>query len=1147
MFGQTPGSAVGHKAQSAFGTPSSEAPQRLTSGGRGARGGGRGRGSRGGSYRPPFKRNSNRPDQKDTKDQKPFGESQKPLGDNNPRFSKVNHFQKTKQLVSVEGLEPTPSGWKPRRIPDRPLPVYLSGRQTSVFEVTAGADPWDTANQARMGEVVAKYNGSNLQAQYEELQAMRENERQQMETKGLVDRLDVRKDLKNAIVFRGSCVTMCPLFERVRRIYENNVKQMEKDPATGKVTERTAVKAFSRPAAGQPPPLPSDVRPPQTLRRTLDYLIEKGVPQLPSSHSFLWDRTRSIRQDFTYQNYAGQEAVECNEIIARIHLVCLHVMAGSGQEYSKQQELEQFNKTLQTLTEFYAERRRLGLEDSSREGEMRAYQLLSHLRDPEIERQVQDLPKSIVFNKWVQMALRLRMLIQQNNFNPQFQRRIAYTENCANFFSVYFKIIREDKDVTFLMACLLESSFNDVRLLAVKSLARACHARGKPYLLSRLTEMLGFDSDDDTQEFCEYYKMPVTRGDQGVATVEITAYDDKVVAEQAPKPQPFTRYIDNKLEGKTLCDIIKHDSSSGISGGVFEFAKSITTTNRETLFKPEPIQPKVFGGSPFASAPPSQPASIPPSQPASKQVSPFSRAPSVQPPAPKINGTVTPVFNFTKPSIPSIPTASKIATEAPAKIEIPTQSPSPLTLPEAKKELPVPIVPVKKEPPKPQFSESDYYEQMKKLVQTVVNEELRTTAVPKAWKEIETLRQTRQEQIEETAVSMYQDLILDTVIHQVAYSYARALDRRRVWSSAIHRFKQAALRAKDIADEKKRRLDEVNSVTAELGRAVVRRRVSRKGSKKRLNEGLYRGEDSQVAQIQAVSNSARQVWTPLDLAEIALPPLEQAFKKNRMFDRQVKYTIFCEDWESTTGKWMRTKFRLELSPRGRYESTIERNGTQLTVSNLENDPETFRVVGGVIFECGINDLSVDYERLREIMQRITPESRFRLSVMLLYLGSLDEAAVYAGLQVAQYDVPVVFCGAGGGDAQVNLETAVRQLSGTFDATYSARGQRERDDILAEQERAAKMRRRKEQEVLRSQQQMAEQKRFEDMRRYSSLQYFGKADRRPDEEEAQKRKRSIRRTVSSCSIDESLASSPIPQSILDLNKLVAGVLSKRAKK
>ena len=185
----------------------------------------------------------------------------------------------------------------------------------------------------------AENGGRDYQGLYEDMQKLREIERTKMEELGLVDAENVAKDLTEAISFSGSCLDMCPVFERVRRQLENNVKALEKDPISNKISRERAVKAFSRPAAGQPPPLPSDVRPPHVLSQTLNYLVDNILQQLPEAHSFIWDRTRSIRQDFTYQNNFGPEAVDCNERIVRIHLLSLHIMAGSDVEYSQQQEL----------------------------------------------------------------------------------------------------------------------------------------------------------------------------------------------------------------------------------------------------------------------------------------------------------------------------------------------------------------------------------------------------------------------------------------------------------------------------------------------------------------------------------------------------------------------------------------------------------------------------------------------------------------------------------------------------------------------------------------------------------------------------------------------------------------------------------------
>lgn len=62
-------------------------------------------------------------------------------------------------------------------------------------------------------------------------------------------------------------------------------------------------------------------------------------------HGFLWDRTRSIRQDFTLQNIRDASAVELHEKIARLHILSLHELCEYDDEkFSEQQETEQLRK-----------------------------------------------------------------------------------------------------------------------------------------------------------------------------------------------------------------------------------------------------------------------------------------------------------------------------------------------------------------------------------------------------------------------------------------------------------------------------------------------------------------------------------------------------------------------------------------------------------------------------------------------------------------------------------------------------------------------------------------------------------------------------------------------------------------------------------
>lgn len=460
---------------------------------------------------------------------------------------------------------------QPRERAKRPIPRFMLSQPRMLITPEFSPNEWDRQNQEKMLQMEASNAGRDYQGIYEDFQKMRDVERKKMEELGLVDAENSAKDLNEAIVFKGTCLDMCPVFERVRRALENNVKSLEKDPVTNKISRERAVKAFSRPAAGQPPLIPSDVRPPHVLKQTLDYIIDNVLEQLPDAHSFIWDRTRSIRQDFTYQNFFGPEAIDCNERIVRIHLLSLHIMAGSDVEYSQQQELEQLNKALQTLTEIYQDVRNHG-GICPNEAEFRSYQLISHFRDPELEREVESLPDDILKSKHIQLALRLRTLMSQNNV---IERGYTNSVGALNFFVEFFRLVFSP-ETPFLLACLLETHFNEYRFYALKSMSRAYHTRGRACLASSLQEMLGFDSLEQLVAFVEYYEIDTFYEDD-VLLVDLfnkekleTKYKLNSYNDKPKQAQALSERVTSKGRGLRYKDYV----NSGLSNADLQLQRS---------------------------------------------------------------------------------------------------------------------------------------------------------------------------------------------------------------------------------------------------------------------------------------------------------------------------------------------------------------------------------------------------------------------------------------------------------------------------------------------------------------------------------------------------------------------------------------------
>ncbi|KIO02581.1 hypothetical protein M404DRAFT_147482 [Pisolithus tinctorius Marx 270] len=242
---------------------------------------------------------------------------------------------------------------------------------------------------------------------WQELVKARDAERKKAIAEGKMDDPLVQKSLKDAITMVGTCMDMCPRFERYRRERENNLTEWETIPGTKRVDHKRAVKMYER-AAGDKT-LPSDLRPPRVLKRTLDYLFHDLLPRggFSATFSFIRDRSRAVRNDFTMQHEMGPLAIECHDRCARFHILAIHLERDSA-GFSIPLEEQQLMNTLQSLKEFYEDQR--GRYQSPTELEMRVYHRLIHIRDQR-ERH-EDIPDFLLKHPVFELTTRFRARVQ---------------------------------------------------------------------------------------------------------------------------------------------------------------------------------------------------------------------------------------------------------------------------------------------------------------------------------------------------------------------------------------------------------------------------------------------------------------------------------------------------------------------------------------------------------------------------------------------------------------------------------------------------------------------------------------------------------------------------------------------------------------
>ncbi|KAJ9485033.1 hypothetical protein VN97_g8326 [Penicillium thymicola] len=382
--------------------------------------------------------------------------------------------------------------------------------------------------------------------------------------------------LNQAITPVGTCTGMCPDFERVERIVQKAVDKCEKyyNPTTNQleIMETKMVKRFRRAAAGNDEQLPSDIRTPKTLLQTMNYLIRyviNGGESLAVIHMFVWNRTRSIRNDFSVQQLTNEEdvktAVICLERIARFHIVSLHLLSNPAntEQFDRHQEREQLNNTMLSLMYYYDDNReRIHFPN---EDEFRAYHILFSIHDqrPDLEARVQKWPPALLASPRVQVALEL-FAAACNTWEPQGALDARRPNAVAQgLYTRFFNIINSPS-VSYLMACVAEVYFNHIRQTAIRAIWKAyCRtplsqqSKNDHWTVGELTKVLHFDDDEQTIEYCNTQGLQFVEnasgglylnwGDRPVDSVDFAPSSDHSFSET---------YVESKRAGRNLVAII---------------------------------------------------------------------------------------------------------------------------------------------------------------------------------------------------------------------------------------------------------------------------------------------------------------------------------------------------------------------------------------------------------------------------------------------------------------------------------------------------------------------------------------------------------------------------------------------------------------
>ncbi|KAH8105344.1 SAC3/GANP/Nin1/mts3/eIF-3 p25 family-domain-containing protein [Cristinia sonorae] len=291
---------------------------------------------------------------------------------------------------------------------------------------------------------------------WKELVKARELEKKRMIAEKKWADPDAPMRLEDAITPVGTCTDMCPKFERYRREREHNLDKWEVIPGTKRVDHARAVKMYERASGAKS--LPSDLRTPETCRRTLDYLFHDLLPRggFTETHSFIRDRSRAVRNDFTPQLITGAIAIECHDRCARFHIVAMHLQRDVP-GFDLRLEEQQLSHALLSLQQFYEDQR--GHYTSPTELEMRVYQRLISIRN--LKERHEDVPLEITGHPVFQLTTRFLQHVQKESAPISRTSSLRVGQEGMQIFGELAAVLRETNNMAmvYLIACILERLF----------------------------------------------------------------------------------------------------------------------------------------------------------------------------------------------------------------------------------------------------------------------------------------------------------------------------------------------------------------------------------------------------------------------------------------------------------------------------------------------------------------------------------------------------------------------------------------------------------------------------------------------------------------------------------------------------------------
>ncbi|XP_058107323.1 SAC3 family protein C [Magnolia sinica] len=307
----------------------------------------------------------------------------------------------------------------------------------------------------------------------------------------------------------GTCPDMCPARERAQRERLRDLSVFERlNGNPGRTSSTLAVKKFCRTMSTMDMQA-SDVRPLPVLRNTLKYLfnlLDSSEQPFEVVHDFVFDRTRSIRQDLGMQNIISDQSIHMYEEMVKFHIISHHkLMRCSGDSNISSLHylnMEQLMKSLVSLFDLYDINQKSSSINKNA-AEFYSFYVLLHLAPnsqpmgESLSLWLRQLPSTVIKSKEMCFA---RSLLRHSRMG-----------NYKRFFSI---IAAEASHLQFF---LIEPFINEVRAIALSYINHGNY-KLHPYPLAHLSELLMM-KESEVESLCNACGLETSTDEAGIKLV----------------------------------------------------------------------------------------------------------------------------------------------------------------------------------------------------------------------------------------------------------------------------------------------------------------------------------------------------------------------------------------------------------------------------------------------------------------------------------------------------------------------------------------------------------------------------------------------------------------------------------------------------